>query len=297
MKLYAAYLWFAGRRYGAGRSGRGARRGTCGFGSARPVRRRCSRQGHCADPVRSPLGVEIATERQALQVRSAYQAAQASEMANSVYQLPANATLDADYIQTFGAPEVFGDVPLVVLSHSIDSPARAYAPLHNFADHRLHEQTAALSPHGVHRVVPESNRNSGVEQPQAIDRRDRGRPARGWKLGVHHQTCVARRILAGGSCRSEADLCKQSGDGRSLTSTFAVPACTRDGPTLERTSALEPATPAPGHRRRKAASWQTGHRRPPWEIREWTARLSPVPAPSGALKAGPSDRCPACKAD
>ena len=121
----------------------------------------------CTDPVRSPLGVDIAAERQVLQVRSAYQAAQASEMANSVYQLPANATLDAAYAKAF-TPEVFGDMPLVVLSHSIDSPARDYAELGNFADQRLHEQTAALSTHGVHRVVPETNHNIEVEQPQAI---------------------------------------------------------------------------------------------------------------------------------
>jgi pimeloyl-ACP methyl ester carboxylesterase len=123
---------------------------------------------NCTDPVRSPLGVDIAAERQVLQVRSAYQSAQASEMANSVYQQPANAMLDAAYAKAFGAPEVFGDMPLVVLSHSIDSPGRAYAALSNFADQRLHEQTAALSTHGVHRVVPETNHNIEVDQPQAI---------------------------------------------------------------------------------------------------------------------------------
>lgn len=122
----------------------------------------------CTDPVRPPLGVAIAAERQVLQVRSAYQAAQASEWANSVYQLPANAILDAAYAKAFGAPDVFEDMPLVVLSHSIDSPARAYATLSNFANQRLHEQTAALSTHGVHRVVPETNHNIEVEQPQAI---------------------------------------------------------------------------------------------------------------------------------
>jgi pimeloyl-ACP methyl ester carboxylesterase len=122
---------------------------------------------NCTDPVRSPLGVDIAAERQVLQVRSAYQAAQVSELANSVYQVPANDALDAAYAKAI-TPEVFGDMPLVVMSHSIDSPARSYAALGNFETHRLHEQTAALSTHGVHRVVPETNHNIEVEQPQAI---------------------------------------------------------------------------------------------------------------------------------
>ncbi len=122
----------------------------------------------CTDPVRSPLGVDIAAERQVLQVRSAYQAAQASEWANSVYQRPANVTLDTAYANAFGAPGALGDMPLVVLSHSIDSPARPYAALDNFAQQRLHEQTAALSTHGVHRIVPETHHNIEVDQPQAI---------------------------------------------------------------------------------------------------------------------------------
>ena len=122
---------------------------------------------NCTDPVRSPLGVDIAAERQVLQVRSAYQAAQFSEWANSVYQHPANAALDAAYAKAF-AREVFGDMPLVVLSHSIDEPDEAYAAMRNFKSQRLHEQTAALSTHGVHRVVPETHHNIEVEQPQAI---------------------------------------------------------------------------------------------------------------------------------
>ncbi len=127
-----------------------------------------SSYANCTDPVRSPLGVDIAAERQVLQVRSAYQAAQASELSNSVLQWPANPTLDSAYAKAFSAPDVFGDLPLVVLSHSIDSPARPWAALSNFANQRLHEQTAALSSHGVHRVVPETNHNIEVEQPQAI---------------------------------------------------------------------------------------------------------------------------------
>ncbi len=121
----------------------------------------------CADPVRSPLGVDIAAARLQLQVRSAYQAAQASELANSVLQQPANATLDAIYAKAF-VPEVFGDMPLVVLSRSIVMPGTPYGEMRNFQNQLLHEQTAMLSTHGVHRVVPETNHNIEVEQPQAI---------------------------------------------------------------------------------------------------------------------------------
>jgi pimeloyl-ACP methyl ester carboxylesterase len=122
----------------------------------------------CTDQPRSPLGPDIAAERQVLQVRSAYQAAQVSELANSVYQVPANATLDATYAKAFSAPDVFGDMPLVVLSRSIVSPDEAYGEMGNFKNQRLHEQTAALSTHGVHRVVPETNHNIEVEKPEAI---------------------------------------------------------------------------------------------------------------------------------
>lgn len=122
----------------------------------------------CTDPVRSPLGVDIAAERQVLQVRSAYQAGQASEQANSVNQQPANATLDAAYARAFGAPEVFGDMPLIVLSHSIVTPSGAYGEMGSLQNQLLHEQTAALSTRGVHRVVPETHHNIEVEQPQAI---------------------------------------------------------------------------------------------------------------------------------
>lgn len=122
----------------------------------------------CTDPVRSPLGVDIAAERQVLQVRSVYQAAQASETANSTNQQPANETLDAAYAKAFGAPETFGDMPLVVLSRSIVTPGRFYGELASFLNQRLHEQTAALSTRGVHRIVPETNHNIQVEQPQAI---------------------------------------------------------------------------------------------------------------------------------
>jgi pimeloyl-ACP methyl ester carboxylesterase len=122
----------------------------------------------CTDPVRSPLGVDIAAEREVLQVRSAYQAAQASEFANSVYQQPANHLLDAAYARAFGAPEVFGDMPLVVLSRSIVTPGQSYGELASFVNQQLHAQTASLSTHGVHRIVPETHHNIEVEQPQAI---------------------------------------------------------------------------------------------------------------------------------
>ena len=121
----------------------------------------------CTDPVRTPLGVDIAAERQLLQVRHAYQAAQASEFAHSVFQEPPDAALDEAYRQAF-APQALGDIPLVVLSRGIASPGSSYPELRDLQNRLLHEQTAWLSTHGVHRVVPESRHNIEVDQPQAI---------------------------------------------------------------------------------------------------------------------------------
>jgi hypothetical protein len=63
---------------------------------------------------------------------------------------------------------MFGSMPMIVLSHSIfdqNDPAEA-------ADFQaglwLHQDSAALSRKGQHRVVPNTNHNIEIEDPDAI---------------------------------------------------------------------------------------------------------------------------------
>ncbi len=118
----------------------------------------------CTDPVRPRLGPAIAAERLRLQVTEAYQAAQASEIANSVY---GGDQADSIYLILFrGRP--YGDRPLVVLTHGLfdaSDPADA-------ADHegmvRLHRESGALSRRGTQRVVPGTSHNIEIDAPEAI---------------------------------------------------------------------------------------------------------------------------------
>lgn len=120
----------------------------------------------CTDPVRLPLGALIAKERQAIQVRFTYQAAQASEAANSVYGL--NPLLDEHYKKIFGVKNALGKLPLIVLSHSIVDINEPFAQEAQYMLLALHEQTTALSTRGIHRIVPDTHHNIEVDRPQAI---------------------------------------------------------------------------------------------------------------------------------
>lgn len=120
----------------------------------------------CTDPVRLPLGPVIAAERQKIQVRLAYQAAQASEALSCVYS--DNPQLDAQYQRIFGDGKALGNIPLIVLSHSILNPKDAYPEAAQYAWLALHEQTAASSTRGGHRIVPNTEHNIEVDDPQSI---------------------------------------------------------------------------------------------------------------------------------
>jgi hypothetical protein len=119
---------------------------------------------HCTDPVRAPLGPDIAAERRKLQVKRAYQDAQASELANSVY---GDSRCDDAYAMLFSR-HALGRKPLIVLTHSIYDSKDPLGAADLFAWSALHEQTAALSTRGVNRMVPETQHNIEVDRPQAI---------------------------------------------------------------------------------------------------------------------------------
>jgi pimeloyl-ACP methyl ester carboxylesterase len=119
---------------------------------------------HCTDPVRAPLGPQIAAERQKIQVKRAYQDAQASELANSVYGDPRP---DDAYAMLFTG-HALGNKPLIVLTHSIHDSKDPRDAADFFAWNATHEQTAALSTRGVNRIVPQTHHNIEVDRPQAI---------------------------------------------------------------------------------------------------------------------------------
>jgi pimeloyl-ACP methyl ester carboxylesterase len=118
----------------------------------------------CTDPVRPQLGPEIAAERARVQVTETYQAAQASEILNSVY---ADSRADPVYARLF-RPRALGRRPVVVLTHGIYDPDDPLDAAGQAAGIFLHEQSARLSARGTHRVVPDTHHNIQLEKPEAI---------------------------------------------------------------------------------------------------------------------------------
>ncbi|HEY0044975.1 MAG TPA: alpha/beta hydrolase [Allosphingosinicella sp.] len=118
----------------------------------------------CSDPVRAPLGPEIAAERQKIQVTAAYQQAQASEILNSVY---GDTRPDSAYARLF-RPGLFGDRPTIVLTHGLYDPSDPIDAADYEATLALHQESAALSRRGRHRVIPDTSHNIEIDKPQAI---------------------------------------------------------------------------------------------------------------------------------
>lgn len=118
----------------------------------------------CTDRPRQQLGDAIAAERQRLQVTPAYQQAQASEIASSVY---ARGESEPVYSGLF-TPGSFGGKPLIVLTHGDYDPDDPLDALGQFQGILLHRQTAALSRQGVQRVVPKSGHYIELDAPQAV---------------------------------------------------------------------------------------------------------------------------------
>ena len=118
----------------------------------------------CSDPVRAPLGPEIAAERLLIQVTSRYQAAQASEILNSVYGDPRGEPV---YARLFRRA-AFGSKPLVVLTHGVYDRTDPLEVLSEEGWLALHQETARLSRRGKQRVVPNARHNIQLDAPEAI---------------------------------------------------------------------------------------------------------------------------------
>ena len=118
----------------------------------------------CSDPVRTPLGPLIAAERQRIQVTSAYQRAQASEILYSIY---GNAQGDAIYARLF-KPAMFGRKPLIVLTHGDYDRGDPLGAMDQAAGVYLHRLTARLSHVGVQRTIDGTSHNIQIDKPMAI---------------------------------------------------------------------------------------------------------------------------------
>lgn len=118
----------------------------------------------CSDPPRPVLGNDIARERERLQVLPAYQAAQASEILNSVY---GDEAVDAAYASIF-TPAALGQVPLIVLTHGSHDPADPLDLLSFRQGVMLHGQTARLSARGRQQTVPNTQHYIEFDAPDVV---------------------------------------------------------------------------------------------------------------------------------
>ncbi|QAY78476.1 alpha/beta fold hydrolase [Sphingosinicella sp. BN140058] len=118
----------------------------------------------CADPERPALGPDIAVARRRIQVTPAYQAAQASEIANSVY---GNAAADPVYAGLFRAGRL-GKTPVIVLTHGRYDAADPLDAAGQASGLALHAETASLSKLGRHRVVPDTGHYIQLDAPDAV---------------------------------------------------------------------------------------------------------------------------------
>jgi pimeloyl-ACP methyl ester carboxylesterase len=118
----------------------------------------------CTDPVRPILGPEIAAARLRIQATSAYQAAQASEILNSVYS---GERADQAYADLF-RPGAFGRKPMVVLTHDQHDPTDPMDAADQAAGVALHQETARLSKAGRHQLVPGASHYLQLDAPEVV---------------------------------------------------------------------------------------------------------------------------------
>lgn len=118
----------------------------------------------CTDPPRPQIGIALAKERGRVMAGAGYQAAQASELAGSVYGSTAD---DAGYARLF-RPGLLGRRPMVVLTHveppSDDPIDRLWAD----QGRALARETARLSRAGEHHLVDRSGHYLQLDRPDAV---------------------------------------------------------------------------------------------------------------------------------
>lgn len=118
----------------------------------------------CVDPGWLAFGPVIQGEWSKIEVRHSYQEAQASELANSVL---GDSWADDAYAMLFsGRP--FGSKPVIVLTAGSYDKNDPFQAADVAARSLLHGQTAALSTHGVHRIVPRAHHYIQMDRPQAV---------------------------------------------------------------------------------------------------------------------------------
>lgn len=118
----------------------------------------------CADPDRPALGDARNAERRRVHATPAYQAAQASEIAWSVY---GDASADSVYARLF-RPGMFGIMPVMVLTHQEEPSTDPVDQLNTAQGLMLHRESAALSTRGVHRSVARSGHYLQLDQPSVV---------------------------------------------------------------------------------------------------------------------------------
>jgi len=118
----------------------------------------------CSDPRRPELGEEVNAERQRVHATAGYQAAQASEIAYSVY---ADNRADAAYAHLF-RPGLLGARPLIVLTHEEEDSKDPVDQLSKSQGLMLHRETARLSTRGKHEVVRNSSHYIQLDQPDVV---------------------------------------------------------------------------------------------------------------------------------
>lgn len=118
----------------------------------------------CGDPDRPALGDALNAERRRIHATPAYQAAQSSEIAWSVY---GTASADPVYAMLF-RPGSFGRKPLVVLTHQEEPSDDPVDRLNAAQGIMLHRETATLSTTGKQMNVTKSGHYLQLDRPQLV---------------------------------------------------------------------------------------------------------------------------------